>query len=127
MRPRSAAIADTAYGSIAVTYVEWAGTDYQQTVVDWRVVEDAGSAKAFADALAFAPVVTARWTSISAALDYAVTLFDANGFDGMRQVIDISGDGYNNRGERDWSSYQSLVDAARDLPDGPPARQATRR
>ena len=38
------------------------------------------------------------WTSISGAIDFSVPLFDNNGFEGTRRVIDISGDGRNNRG-----------------------------
>ena len=45
-----------------------------------------------------APFASARWTSLSGAIDYSATLFAGNGFEGVRQVIDISGDGVNNRG-----------------------------
>ena len=37
-------------------------------------------------------------TSISSALQYAKPLFDASGYDGIRRVIDVSGDGANNSG-----------------------------
>ncbi len=85
-------------GRIAVAYVEWAGVEFQRTLLDWTLIQDQQSAAAFADALAEAPLIRQRWTSISAAIDYAVPLFDRNGFKGLRRVIDISGDGYNNRG-----------------------------
>jgi hypothetical protein len=45
-------------------------------------------------------------TSISSALDYALPMFDANGFRSYRQAIDVSGDGANNAGRP--------VEAARD-------------
>ena len=83
---------------IALTYVEWAGDHYQRTMLDWTLIEDAAGAHGFADALAETPLMTAHWTSLSAAIDYAAPLFENNGFEGFRQVIDISGDGYNNRG-----------------------------
>ena len=76
------------------------------TLLDWTLIEDATSAFAFADALAETPLASARWTSLSAAIDYAAPRFDGNGFQGVRRVIDISGDGYNNRGRS--------VEAARD-------------
>ncbi|MEM7060412.1 MAG: DNA-directed RNA polymerase subunit beta', partial [Pseudomonadota bacterium] len=38
-----------------------------------------------------------RRTSISSALDYAARSFERNGFRGTRRVIDVSGDGPNNR------------------------------
>ena len=46
------------------------------------------------------------WTSISGAIDFSAPLFDDNGFAGERRVIDVSGDGVNNRGR--------LVTQARD-------------
>jgi hypothetical protein len=85
-------------GRIAVTYVEWAGDYFQRTMLDWTVIEDPASAAGFADALAETPLITAHWTSLSGAIDYAAPLFEGNGFNGVRRVIDISGDGYNNRG-----------------------------
>ena len=85
-------------GRIALTYVEWAGDHYQRVMLDWTVIEDAAGAQGFADALAETPLATAHWTSLSGAIDYAAPLFEGNGLDGLRRVIDISGDGYNNRG-----------------------------
>jgi hypothetical protein len=86
------------FGRIAVTYVEWAGDHYQRTMLDWTLLEKAEHAFAFSDALAETPLARAHWTSLSGAIDYAATLFDGNGYEGFRRVIDISGDGYNNRG-----------------------------
>ena len=83
---------------IALTYVEWAGDYYQRTMLDWTLVENAADANALADALAETPLMSAHWTSISGAIDFAASLFDDNGFEGFRRVIDVSGDGYNNRG-----------------------------
>jgi hypothetical protein len=94
------------FGRIAVAYVEWAGDHYQRTMLDWTVIEDQAGATEFADALAETPLLTAHWTSLSAAIDYAVPLFEDNGLKGFRRVIDISGDGHNNRGR--------LVEWARD-------------
>jgi Protein of unknown function (DUF1194) len=83
---------------IAVTYMEWASGDYQRVVIDWSLIEGAADAAAFAARLAASPRRTARWTSISSAIDAAVPLFDGNGYAGERRVIDVSGDGPNNRG-----------------------------
>jgi hypothetical protein len=92
------AITSGMLGRIALTYVEWAGDYYQRTMLDWTLIEDAAGAHGFADALAETPLMTAHWTSLSGAIDYAAPLFESNGFEGLRRVIDISGDGYNNRG-----------------------------
>jgi len=93
-------------GRIAVTYVEWAGEYYQRTMLDWTLLEEPGHAHGFADALAETPLMSAPWTSLSGAIDYAASLFAGNGYEGLRRVIDVSGDGYNNRGR--------LPDLARD-------------
>jgi Protein of unknown function (DUF1194) len=104
------AIESGMFGRIAVTYVEWAGDHYQRIMLDWTVLEDAASASDFADALAETPLMTAHWTSLSAVIDYAVPLFEGNGFTGFRQVIDISGDGYNNRGRPvEWARDDAVA------------------
>ena len=97
--PRVArAIENGPLGRIAVAYVEWAGAQYQELVLAWMLVANAADARAFADRLERAPRISENWTSISAALDFCTPLFDNNGFEGARLVIDVSGDGSNNRG-----------------------------
>jgi hypothetical protein len=93
-----AAIRNGPVGRIALTYIEWAGVMYQRTIIPWTVVGDMASATAFAAHLASSPIVAENWTSISAALDHTALLFDDNGFEGTRLVIDVSGDGRNNQG-----------------------------
>lgn len=93
-------------GRIAATYVEWAGAEISVTVAKWTVIEDERSARNFASIIARAPVHTALWTSIRNAIEFSLPQFDSNGFQGTRRVIDISGDGPNNKG--------GLVTIARD-------------
>ena len=93
-------------GRIAVTYLEWAGTSPVSVVAGWTMIKDADSALAFADMLGRAPPRSALYTSISNAIDFALPMFDGNGFEGLRRVIDVSGDGPNNWGD--------LVTTARD-------------
>ncbi len=85
-------------GAIALTFVEWAGSDEQQVVVDWQIIHDPASAKAFTDTLLAAPRAFFGRTSISAALDFAMERLKASGVKAERQVIDVSGDGTNNAG-----------------------------
>jgi Protein of unknown function (DUF1194) len=93
------AIAAGVHGKIAVTYVEWAGPANQTIIVPWRVIDGPEAGMRFADKLAAAPISRFRGTSISGSLAFAAPIFDANGFAGLRRVIDISGDGPNNMGE----------------------------
>lgn len=85
-------------GRITISYFEWAGSVNQTSVVDWQLIEDADDAAAFADQLASRPVFTRRGTSISNAISFASKLITASPYQGMRRVIDVSGDGPNNLG-----------------------------
>jgi hypothetical protein len=93
-----AAVQSGARHRIALTYVEWAGPEIQRTVVDWREIDGAEAADAFAAALAQAPLEGYRGTAIADGLVFAATRFDGNGYAATRRVIDISGDGPNNMG-----------------------------
>ena len=94
------------HGRIAVTYIEWAGSQTQAFVVPWQLVGSAAEANKFADALAGKRISRAFFTSISGAISAAEWAFSDSPVRGLRRVIDISGDGPNNSGSR--------VDEARD-------------
>ena len=88
-------------GRIAVTYVEWSGEHTQRTLVHWTELSDTESARAFADAIKQQNARIKRWvqyTSISALIAHAARSFESNRFQGRRRIIDVSGDGPNNRG-----------------------------
>ena len=82
--------------SIAMTYVEWAGT--QEVVIGWTLIQSREDLDAFADVLSarFNPAL--RRTSISEAVIYGAELIERNEYRGLRRVIDVSGDGPNNQG-----------------------------
>ncbi len=102
-----AAIRSGPQQSIAVTMVQWTGPALQVHVVPWMRIADEASAEAVAGAIARAPrQLFGGGTSISGAIDYAVTLMPESPYRGRRRVIDVSGDGANNRGR--------LVNLARD-------------
>jgi Protein of unknown function (DUF1194) len=85
--------------AIAVTMVQWTGPALQVHVVPWMRIADSASAEAFAIAVGQAPrQLFGGGTSISGAIDYAVTLLAESPFGASRRVIDVSGDGSNNRG-----------------------------
>jgi hypothetical protein len=87
-----------AASGVAVTYVEWGDAYAQNTVVEWSVIRTREDALRFADELESTNVFPERRTSISGALRHAADLIDNNNYDGLRKVIDISGDGPNNAG-----------------------------
>src|SRR3954447_25832520 len=85
--------------AIAVIMMQWTGPALQVTAGPWTRISDAASANAFADKIAAAPrALFGGGTSISGAIDTAMALLFDNPFKAARRVIDISGDGSNNRG-----------------------------
>jgi len=85
-------------GRIAVSYMEWGGVDEHFLIADWMVIEDKESAQEFAAIIAEAPLRRVQRTSIASALAMSVTMVETNKYQGLRKVIDISGDGPNNQG-----------------------------
>jgi len=93
------AIRAGARGAIAVTMVQWTGPALQIQVVPWMRVDSAASLAAVAQAIERAPrQLFGGGTSISGVIDHALRLFPASGFESTRRIIDVSGDGANNRG-----------------------------
>lgn len=85
-------------GKVAVTYFEWAGPFDHKIIVPWRLIDGPDTAERVVNEIARANYRRASRTSISSALQFAKALFDASGFNGIRRVIDVSGDGANNSG-----------------------------
>jgi len=86
------------HGRIAVTYFEWAASGDQKVIIPWRLIDGPESADAVSAEILKTPVRRASRTSISGAIYFAIPLFDEDPYRGLRQVIDISGDGPNNNG-----------------------------
>jgi hypothetical protein len=85
--------------SIAVTMMQWTGPELHVQTVDWTLVKDEASVNTLADAIeASTRKLFGGGTSISGAIDYSRFLLATSPFLGNRRVIDISGDGANNRG-----------------------------
>lgn len=94
------AIRSGVHGRIAVSYFEWADAMTQGSLVEWMLISDQASAEAVARRLLEHPIRTARRTSISGAIQYAIPIFGSGEYRGVRRVLDISGDGPNNDGPR---------------------------
>jgi len=84
-------------GAVAVTLFTWSDWNIHEHLVPWMKIGDQRSAERFAAAVDAAPRRVHLYTSISGAMDYAARLY-GRGFEGTRQVLDISGDGINNSG-----------------------------
>ena len=85
--------------AIAATMVQWTGPALQVQVVGWTKIGVGEIPGAFAAAIENAPrSLFGGGTSISGAIDYGSTLLRESPFRTSRRVIDVSGDGSNNRG-----------------------------
>lgn len=90
------AISNSAYGRIAVTYVEWASAGSEDVVVPWMVIDGPQSAASFAEAIMPPPRRAFGRNGIGSALLTGKALIEENEFEGWRKVIDFSGDSARN-------------------------------
>ena len=88
--------------AIAVTYIEWSGVSEQSTRVVWTLINSVASAQAFATALSGVTRAFSGSTAVQTAINSQYLGFGtevgstSNGFESLRQVIDVSGDGADN-------------------------------
>lgn len=93
------AIASGVQGRVGVTMVQWTGPALQVQILPWSLLSATASCIAFAEAIQNAPrQLFGGGTSISGAIDHGARLLAEAPFTSARRVIDISGDGANNRG-----------------------------
>ncbi|MBX3635453.1 MAG: DUF1194 domain-containing protein [Rubrivivax sp.] len=119
------AIANSQLGKIAVTYIEWSGATQQVVGVNWTVIDCTGGAVACAaSSNAFATAVNgvsrafSGLTAPGSAINYVTPTFASNGIDGLRQVIDVSGDGAENDGANTAIARNNALAAGVDAING---------
>jgi hypothetical protein len=93
-----AAIRGGMIGAVGVAYVEWAGIEYQRTVIPWRRIATQADADGWAAELAVSARSSLSWTSISGAIRHSRQVMAECPWEATRKVIDVSGDGVNNSG-----------------------------
>jgi len=94
------AVQELGGGGIAVTLVQWSASHQMYQSVPWTHVYDRASGEALARSIeknfwSFTPFGTA----LGDAIEYALGLFEANGYLGRRMAIDISADERANTGK----------------------------
>jgi Protein of unknown function (DUF1194) len=83
---------------IVVSLVQWASHNGQVVAMGWTKVQDLESALRLSDEIARMPSYFAGYgTAISSALRFCTDLFFGNSFEARRSIIDVSGDGSDNR------------------------------
>lgn len=98
-------------GAIAVAYVEFASSFEVRNVIDWTVIRDAASAQDFVDRLNTAPRSFWGRTAIGSGIDRGVQLLAESGFNALRRVIDVCGDGTSNAGREVAAARDDAVQA----------------
>ncbi len=105
------AIADGSYGRVAVTYFEWGASNSRRVIVPWTPISSKADADRVADTLEQAKTRNLLQTSISGAIRFGRQSLDDNAYQGLRRIIDISGDGPNNQGGLVTQSRDDAVEA----------------
>lgn len=86
--------------SIAISFVEWSGPEIFTVVLGWTRITGLQDAEAVAAKLTAAPrTIFGGGTSLGGAIRRGIDMLAALPFDATRRVIDVSGDGPNNRGD----------------------------
>jgi Protein of unknown function (DUF1194) len=93
------AVEDLAPLGVAVSVTQWGGPGESRVVVPFTHITTPTESKAFGFVLSLhTQNFRAATTSIATAIESGVALLEANGFEGRRRVIDVSGDGKDNSG-----------------------------
>lgn len=97
---------------IAVTMMQWTGPALQVQVTPWTLIADEGGMHAFAAMIETAPrQLFSGGTSISGAIDQGARLLAECPHEATRSIIDVSGDGGNNRGRPATAARDEAVAA----------------
>jgi Protein of unknown function (DUF1194) len=87
-------------GRIAVALFEWSDFYQKALVVEWTIIDSPASAEAVARRIEQARRVAIGGTSISTGIAGGIEVLSTVPWRTGRRVIDVSGDGTNNAGER---------------------------
>lgn len=104
------AIAISARRGIAVAVMQWSNAENQRLAVDWTFLRDEASTLEMAARIQAMPrMIQGGHTAISNALAFGLQELEINRFEGLRRVIDLSGDGRNNDGFRLASTREEVL------------------
>lgn len=80
-------------GGIAVAYIEWSSVNHQVVRLDWTRLDTEADCLAFSSQIAALGRQVEGDTRMAPALQFAADQMSSNNFVGLKQVIDVSGDG----------------------------------
>ena len=98
-------------GGIAVTVVQWGNARQQSISVPWTFITNSFTAEQVSNRISRSGrAFVGKGTAIADVLGYTSKVFAGSPFNGMRQVVDVSGDGLENRGGDVWAARDHLVE-----------------
>jgi hypothetical protein len=113
-----AAILDSVGGAIAVNLIQWSGAGQATQSVGWTLINSATTANSFAAAINGITRAYSGLTAPGSALNFAAPLFNNNGYESPRQVIDVSGDGVANDGANTATARNNAISGGVDTING---------
>lgn len=105
------AIQNGSLGRIAVATFDFSSPQDNRVTMDWHIIHDRASATALAETIRDTPRTRGRRTSVSGALELGALLIESSEKDivATRKVIDVSGDGPNNDGNRMTEAHDKVI------------------
>ena len=105
------AIQNGSLGKIAVAAFDFSSPQDNRVTMDWHIIRDRASAMALAETIRDTPRTRGRRTSVSSALELGSLLIESSEKDivATRKVIDVSGDGPNNDGNRMTEAHDKVI------------------
>jgi hypothetical protein len=91
------AIASGKRGAIAVAFVEWGTPGGARTIIDWGRIHDQASADDYAARILAAPRSPQSYNALGDAIAHATAMIRSSPVVADKAVIDVSGDGPDNR------------------------------
>lgn len=104
------AISAMTRAGVAVCVIQWADSKHQQKTVDWTLLRSEADAFALAARIAaMQRQFSGGHTAVGTALLVGLRELENNRFDGLRKVIDLSGDGRKNDGAPLRTSRETVL------------------
>src|SRR5258707_2938457 len=105
------AIQSGSLGRIAVATFDFSSPQDNRVTMDWHIIHDRASAMVLAETIRDTPRTRGRRTSVSSALELGALLIESSEKDivATRKVIDVSGDGPNNDGNRMTEAHDKVI------------------
>jgi hypothetical protein len=105
------AISTMPAGGMVVCIVQWADHENQRVSVDWMLLQSRQDALQLSDRLRSIPrLIFGGHTALGDALAFGLNKIQTNHYEGVRRVIDLSGDGRSNDGRSLYRTRKEVLE-----------------